>query len=72
MLHQQMERPKDHAHYISVLQGKLLTPDKKGDGRTRGHFFVFLFHLFSILLFYHKCNLSPPLKNYKRGGMGHI
>jgi hypothetical protein len=35
-------------------------------------FFVFLFHLFSISPFYHKCNPSPPLRNYKRGGRGHI
>jgi hypothetical protein len=24
------------------------------------------------LFFYHKCNPSPPLGNYKRGGRGHI
>jgi hypothetical protein len=35
-------------------------------------FFVFHFRLFSILPFYHKCNPSPPLGNYKRGGIGHI
>jgi hypothetical protein len=31
-------------------------------------FFVFLFHLFPIPPFYHKCNLSPPLGYYKSGG----
>jgi hypothetical protein len=57
---------KINAHYISVLQGKLLTTDKEKDGRTRGHlFFVFLFHLFPISPFYHKCNPSPTLGNYK-------
>jgi hypothetical protein len=35
-------------------------------------FFVFLFRLFPISPFYHKCNLSPTLGNYKRGGRGHI
>jgi hypothetical protein len=35
-------------------------------------FFVFLFHLFPASSFYHKCNRSPPLENYKRGGMGHL
>jgi hypothetical protein len=34
-------------------------------------FFVFLFRLFPISPFYHKCNSSPPLENYKRGGRGH-
>jgi hypothetical protein len=31
-------------------------------------FFVFLFRLVSISPFYHKCNPSPILGNYKRGG----
>jgi hypothetical protein len=35
-------------------------------------FFVFLFRLFLTLPFYHKCNPSPPLENYKKGGRGHI
>jgi hypothetical protein len=34
-------------------------------------FFIFLFHLFPISSFYHKYNLSPSLRNYKRGGRGH-
>jgi hypothetical protein len=59
------------AGHVSVLQDKLLTPDKEKDGYTRGHLFVFLFRLFPILPFYHKCNPSPPLGNYKRGGRGH-
>jgi hypothetical protein len=35
------------AHCISVLQGRLLTPDKEEDGHTRGPLFVFLFHFFT-------------------------
>jgi hypothetical protein len=35
-------------------------------------FFVFLFRLFPISSFYHKCNSSPSLKNYKRGGREHL
>jgi hypothetical protein len=34
--------------------------------------FVFLFRLFLLSPFYHKCNTGPPLGNYKRGGRGHI
>jgi hypothetical protein len=63
---------KLNAHYVTALQDKLLTPDKKEDGRTQGHLFVFLFRLFPISPFYHKCNPSPPLMNYKRGDRGHI
>jgi hypothetical protein len=57
------------AHYVPALQDKLLTPDKEEDGHTRGHLFVFLFLLFPISHFYHKCNPSLPLGNYKREGM---
>jgi hypothetical protein len=35
-------------------------------------FFLSLFRLFSISPFYRKCNLSPPLGNYKKGGRDHI
>jgi hypothetical protein len=35
-------------------------------------FFVSLFCLFPISPFYHKCNPSPSLGNYKRGGRDHI
>jgi hypothetical protein len=56
---------------IIALQGKLLTLDKEEDGHTRCHLF-FLFCLFSISPFYHKCNTSPTLENYKRGGRGHL
>jgi hypothetical protein len=41
---------KLNAHNISAPQGKLLTPDKEKDGRTRGHLFfslLFPFHLFT-------------------------
>jgi hypothetical protein len=68
MLHQQMERPKDQCMLLSALQEKLLPSDKEEDGRTWGHLFCFLYHLFSILSFYHKCNPSPLLEKYKRGG----
>jgi hypothetical protein len=61
-----------NAHYVPALQDKLLTPDKEVDDHTRGHLFVFLFILFPILPFYHKCNPSSPLENYKREGRGHI
>jgi hypothetical protein len=63
---------KINAYCISELQGKLLPSDKEEDDRTRGHLFVFLFHLSPISSFFHECNLSPPLRNYKRGGRGHI
>jgi hypothetical protein len=40
------------AHCVSALQGKLLMPDTEEDGHTRGHLFVFLFHLFPLSPFY--------------------
>jgi hypothetical protein len=42
------------------IRRKMVTPEAT--------FFVLLFHLSSILSFYHKYNPSPPLENYKRGG----
>jgi hypothetical protein len=39
------------AHYVSALQGKLLTSDKEEDGRTRGTFLFFSFVLSSFHLF---------------------
>jgi hypothetical protein len=63
---------KLNAHDASALQEKLLTPNKEEDGHTRGHLFIFLFPLFPISPFYAKCNPSPLLGNYKRGGRGHI
>jgi hypothetical protein len=60
---------KINACCISALQGRLLPPDKEEDGHTRGHLFCFSLSSFLILPLYHDCNLSPPLRNYKRGGM---
>jgi hypothetical protein len=53
------------AHCISTLQGKLLTPDKEEDGRTRGHLFVFLFRLFHFHLFTTNVTRALPLKTIK-------
>jgi hypothetical protein len=38
---------KFNAHNTSILQGKLLTPDKEEDGRTQGHLFSFFSFVFS-------------------------
>jgi hypothetical protein len=50
-------------NYSHRIRRKTAAPDAT--------FFIFLFHLFPISPFYHKCNPSPPLENYKRGGRGH-
>jgi hypothetical protein len=46
------------------IRRKMATPEAT--------FFVFLFHLFPILFFYHEYNRSPLLRNYKRRGKGNI
>jgi hypothetical protein len=47
-LHSGWKGQKLNAHYISVLQGKLFTPDKEEDGHTQGHLFCF-----SLSSFFH-------------------
>jgi hypothetical protein len=41
-----------NAHYVSALQGKLLTSNKKEDGHTRGHLFCFSLLSFPLSPFY--------------------
>jgi hypothetical protein len=43
---------------------------KRKTAAPEATFFVFLFYLFLISPFYYKCNMSPVLENYKRGGRG--
>jgi hypothetical protein len=42
---------KINAHYISALQGKLLTAVKEEDGRTQGHLFYFSLSPFPYFIF---------------------
>jgi hypothetical protein len=62
---------KINVHCISALQGNCSHRIRRKTAAPETTFFVFLFHLFPILSFFHECNPSPLLGNYKRGGRGH-
>jgi hypothetical protein len=58
--------PKINVHYISVLQGNLLTPDKEEDGRAQGHLFLSFSFIFSLFhLFITNVTRALPLETIK-------
>jgi hypothetical protein len=72
VLHQQIERPNDQTHVVSLhYRGNCSHQIKRKTATPEAIFFVFLFHLLPISSFYYEGNPSPLLENYKRGGRGH-
>jgi hypothetical protein len=63
---------KINAQYVSTLQGNCSHRIRRRTATPEATFFVFLFHSLRFSPLYHKCNPSPPLRSYKRGGRGHI
>jgi hypothetical protein len=62
-----MERLKYQRPARLHATGKLFPPDQE-DGHVRGHLFCLSLSFSSFSPLYRKCNSSPPLISYKRGG----
>jgi hypothetical protein len=65
--HQRMERLKYQRPARLHAIGKLFPLDQE-DGHVRGHLFCLSLSFSSFSPLYRKCNSSPPLIRYKRGG----
>jgi hypothetical protein len=67
-----MERPKVNAQYVFTLQGNCSHWIRRRTATSEAIFFCFSLSFSPFSPLYHERNPNPPLRNYKRGGRGHI